>query len=117
MPDSAAKLRRFASKQEVARVLTQAVDDELDAASRKLAQTWHWGAVGAIERQAATQARSCVQAALAAQQHRFFVTSAGLTRRCHSALLNLTEVWCANPDDEDGYGLGTLHAIRRVLEV
>lgn len=116
MPGSDGKLRRFASKEEVARVLMQAADHELDGASRKLAQAWHWGHVGDIERQAAMHARTCVQAVLAAHQRRFFVTSAGLARRCHSALLNLTELWRANPNDEDGYGLGTLHAIRRVLE-
>ncbi|MFN7692641.1 MAG: hypothetical protein ACK5O3_01180 [Burkholderiales bacterium] len=111
-----AELLRFASKDEVARTLLQAIDHELDAAHRKLAEPWYWRGVGALERQAAMQARSCVQAVLASHQRRFLVTSNGLAQRCHAELLKLTEFWRANPDDEDGYGLGTLHAIRRVLE-
>lgn len=111
------QLRRFGCKEDVLDTLNHAIQMEVQRAHQKSIQSWYWGEVGTIEHQAAMQAQARVQAiASATNPWRFFMTSAGLARRCHAALMDLADAWRAKPEDADGYGLSTMHAIRRVLE-
>jgi hypothetical protein len=96
--------------------LFEAIQQQEEAAKRKLQESWYWGPVGCIELQAVAQMRAQVTSVLSTHRNRWWVPTPLLVRQCHTNLLDAADNWRANPIDEDGYGMATVHAIRRTLE-
>lgn len=103
------RLRDFASILEASEALNTEIDRQIEEARKKQDKRSHWGLVGDIESQAAQAAHSIVNIMPDGVALQTYV------EQCHAKLLALADQYRQDDNDADGYGLGTVHAIARVL--
>lgn len=104
-------LRAFLDADDVRAVLAEAISQQRVAARAKLTDVAHWQGVGEIELAAAAAAESAVGACAIADGD-----AVKFAKACHDTLNALAQAFRDDESDADGYGLGTVYAIQRVLE-
>lgn len=104
------RLRSFAGVQGVRDVLAAEINRQRTIAEHKLANSGHWENVGEIELVALQQTENCLTGLADETDAAQFVTAA------HRALDDLAIRFRNDDWDADGFGLGTVLAIKRVLE-
>lgn len=102
-------LRRFDSVAHARQALEDEIARQMADAQAKLANSGYWGNVGQLVLQAAAMAANIAQHPVTDDPNAYVVA-------CNTELLELTAEFRADPDDEDGYGVATVHEIRRILQ-
>jgi len=102
-------LRRFESDEVARDVLCGEIARQAAVAETRRANSGYWGSVGDVMLRAVAMASYIAEQPLTGDPNAY-VTA------CHLGLLKLTSEFRSDPDDEDGYGVATVHEIRRVLE-
>ena len=95
--------------QELYQKLADRIERELKTAAEKQADRSYWLNVGDIEKMAASEARHLLETTDRELPPEIYL--AALT----SGLDRLACRWRQSDYDEDGYGVGTIHAIGRLL--
>lgn len=101
--------RSFDSSIDAKRVLQAALLLQKQSALAKQLRRAHWGVVGDIELAAIDTASACIAAVSENLPPDVFVAV------CAGQLDDLIVVYRNDSSDPDGYGLGTLYVIKRVL--
>lgn len=81
------------------------IDSELAGAEDKDKRPDYWHRVGYLEQAAARDASEAI-AAISRN-----LSTADYEQKVRDTLYRLVQTWRANDEDEDGYGVGTIHAI------
>jgi hypothetical protein len=107
---TATGLRSFDNVAQVRLELANELKRQERGALAKLDNRNYWRNVGDIELLAVRAAESCIR--------RFDAETATdkLVSDIYAALLELAAQLRADDDDEDGYGVATVHEVKRVLE-
>ena len=102
-------MRHFNSTVDVIAALQDEIRKQLDGAKEKTVNAWYWGMVGTIETGAANASQRIIDNLDAQIPVEEFVLKA------YVELTELADRYRNDPTDEDGYGLGTVYAVQRVL--
>jgi len=102
-------MRRFNSTADVIAALQEEIRKQLDGAQTKIDKAWYWGMVGTVEASAAHAAQRTIDTLDQQLPVEEFISKA------YAALTELACRFRNDPTDEDGYGLGTVYDVQRVL--
>ncbi|MFA9218081.1 MAG: hypothetical protein ACEQSK_13385 [Sphingomonadaceae bacterium] len=105
-------LRPFFTAAQVRARLADALAVEARTANQHQADAQYWGPTGAIELRAIDEIQDLI---LSLRPH----TAHGgkFAALCHAGLGTMLAQWRADSGDPDGFGLGTIHSVRRALEL
>lgn len=104
------RMRIFSAVSEVQNALTAVIEAEAAGARLKQANRGHWHNIGDIELSAIRQAQVLIDGIGVGFDVEAYVQAV------YGALDGLAGRYRTDDTDADGYGLGTVHAIKRVLE-
>jgi hypothetical protein len=104
------RLKEFASVANARKALDSQIKRQTIGARRKLRDPSHWGPVGQIELAAINQSLALIKAIPTSTKPSDF------SLKAYEILDSLASSFRSNNYDVDGYGLGTIQEIKRVLE-